>query len=295
MRTVLTGGDGFAGRWLCRALIADGCWVSAWVRRPPTRPISGVHYRVQDIRDSSGCAQAMNEDRPEQVFHLAALTHLATAEANPELAKETNVEGTIHVMRAVPAGARAVYASTCHVYGPPQQLPVDEHHQCEPQGIYAHSKLLGEEAARQACSEVVIARAFHHTGPGQSTRFALADWAQRLRSGLPVVTGDLSLRRDYTDVRDIVAGYRLLAKAGVAHQAYNLCSGEAPTLASLLAGLSPDGRVDHTQDPSRLRTSDIAESRGDPAKAEALGWTRAFSSSQMLRALAEGQTTGFTS
>lgn len=285
MRVVVTGGDGFAGRWLCRLLADDGAHVVAWVRRKPAAPLPGVQYRVQDIRDAPGCSQGMREDAPDQVFHLAAITHLGQAEEDPKAAHVTNVDGTHNVMAATPRGATAVFASTCHVYGPPSSLPIDESHPCAPGGTYAQTKLLAEEAATESCSRAVIARAFHHTGPGQSTQYALSDWAQKVAAGQVVWTGDLSLRRDYSDVRDICAGYRLLAEAGTPHEIYNLCSGAAPALETLLMGMGDC--VQATVDPSRLRSGDIREFRGDPSKAEALGWRRSISTQQMLADLVQ--------
>jgi GDP-4-dehydro-6-deoxy-D-mannose reductase len=288
MRVVVTGGDGFAGRWLCRSLVQDQLWVSAWVRRLPADPLPGVHYRIQDVRDAAGCRSAMKADAPHQVFHLAAITHLGQAKDQPIAAHDTNVQGTANVMAAVPGLATAVYASTCHVYGPPEHLPMGEAHPCAPQGVYARTKLEAESVARACCEQVVIARAFHHTGAGQSSRFALADWAEKVSRGQEVLTGDLSLRRDYTDVRDICGGYRLLAQHGLAHEVYNLCSGEAVPLQELLEGMAPPGAVAYRQDPERIRRGDVRETRGDPSKAEALGWRRHISRAQMIQDLVAG-------
>jgi GDP-4-dehydro-6-deoxy-D-mannose reductase len=163
-----------------------------------------------------------------------------------------------------------------------------EAHPCAPQGVYARTKLEAESVARACCEQVVIARAFHHTGAGQSSRFALADWAEKVSRGQEVLTGDLSLRRDYTDVRDICGGYRLLAQHGLAHEVYNLCSGEAVPLQELLEGMAPPGAVAYRQDPERIRRGDVRETRGDPSKAEALGWRRHISRAQMIQDLVAG-------
>jgi GDP-4-dehydro-6-deoxy-D-mannose reductase len=273
VRVVVTGADGFAGRWLCRALAADGLWVSGWTRRFPDAPVSGIHYRIQDVRDRAGCARAMAEDQPHQVFHLAAVTHLASAERDPTAAHDVNVGGTHNVFSTMPTTAVGVHASTCHVYGPPLRLPVDEHHPLHPVGVYPTTKALSETAAREAAPKVVIARAFHHTGPGQSPAYALAGWAQQLAQGLsPIRVGDLRLRRDYSDVRDIVAGYRLLADSGIHKAVYNLCSGEGTPLQDFLDGLNGGMPPAVEVVSNRIRPSDIGEFRGDPAKAAALGW-----------------------
>ncbi len=283
MRVVVTGADGFAGRWLCRDLVKDGLWVAGWVRHLPRNPIEGVHYRIQDVRDRAGCHLAMKEDEPQQVFHLAALTHLASAQADPTTAHDTNIRGTHNVFSAMSQHSVGVLASTCHVYGVPQGLPITEEHPVAPTGVYASTKAQAEEAARHAASTVVIARGFHHTGPGQSADYALPGWAQQLAAGQsPIHVGDLSLKRDYTDVRDICRGYRRLARDGKHHGVYNLCSGQGTTLQDLLTGLN-HGQTPAVQvDEDRLRQGDVPEFRGDPSKANALGWIPQVPQQQML-------------
>lgn len=286
MRVVITGADGFAGRHLCRALLAQGAAVYAWTRTPSEAPIEGVRYRTQDVRDAHGCRHAMLADNPDRVFHLAAVTSLALAEAHPKTAKDVNVLGTRNVFSAMPLEARGVFASTCHVYGRPQSLPMDEAHRLEPVGAYAQTKMLAEQAAKAAHPHVVIARAFHHTGPGQDTLYALADWAQQMSRGAKSIqVGDLSLRRDYSDVRDICAGYALLAETGTSHQAYNLCSGVAPRLLDMFNGLRSDRSCQPSEDPTRLRADEVLEVRGDNRKAMSLGWRPSFPLSRTLKEL----------
>jgi GDP-4-dehydro-6-deoxy-D-mannose reductase len=273
---------------MCRALAEEGNYVSAWVRRAPVAPIEGIHYRVQDVRDATGVNEGMKADAPHQVFHLAAITSLREAEADPIAAQTTNVQGTHNVMQAVPSMATAVFASTCHVYGSPQSLPIGEDHPCSPVGVYASTKAEAESVALSACPRVVIARAFHHTGRGQSTQFALADWAAQISAGTPIRTGNLSLRRDYSDVRDICRGYRCLAAHGAPLKTYNLCTGQAPTLRELLEGMAPGRQLDIIEEAGRLRAFDISTLCGDPSRAEALGWCRQVTQAEMLRDLVSG-------
>lgn len=273
---IVTGAGGFAGRWLCRHLLAAGWTVEGWVRRPGTT-VGGVTERVVDIRDADACARAIGQAPPDVLFHLAAVTWPALAAREPELAWQVNVGGTRNVLGPLPPSTRAILASTCHVYGTPAWLPVDERHPLRPVGAYATSKAEAEVAAREVHPEVVVVRAFHHTGPGQSPRFALPDWARQVAAlnrgeADAVRVGDLSLRRDYTDVRDVVAGYALLAERGVPGATYNLASGRAPRLGELLRLLA-GGRMPPIQvDPARVRAGDPPEIRGDPRRAWALGW-----------------------
>lgn len=287
--SVVTGAGGFAGTWLCRALLRRGDLVVGWVRRPPLRPVPGVRYALVDVTDRAACRDAVAMDAPDRLFHLAAVTHPGDAATDPARARAVNVAGTSSVFSALPDGVPAVLASTVHVYGPPQRLPVDEAHPLAPRGVYAHSKADAEQAALDSHDGVVVARAFHHTGPGQSPRYALADWAQQLargRTGLR--TGDVSLRRDYADVRDIAEGYIALSERAVSGAVVNLCTGRAPRLADLIALMAGHAPLTLHVQPDRLRAGDPPVLRGDPAKAQALGWTARRPLSGALRGLVDG-------
>ena len=289
MRVVVTGASGFAGTWLCRQLVASERVVIGWVRQVPAEPVPGVRYRVQDIRDREGCKVAMRADEPARVFHLAAMTHVSSCEADGVAAHDANVRGTHNVLSSMPAQAVGLFSSTCHVYGRPQRLPIDEHHPTFPVGTYARTKLEAEEVACQAHPKVVIARAFHHTGPGQASRYALAGWAEQLaRDVRPIRVGDLGLRRDYTDVRDICRGYRLLLEKGQAHGRYNLCSGESLPLSELLRLLADGTPPETTQESARVRADDVPDFRGDPGRAKALGWRPEVTLSVSLAELRAG-------
>jgi GDP-4-dehydro-6-deoxy-D-mannose reductase len=229
----------------------------------------------------------MLEDRPDVVFHLAAMTHVADCTSDPAGARATNIQGTINVVDCMPKTARAVVASTCHVYGRPTAGVITEQHPTSPLGVYAQTKLAAETAVLERGREVVVARAFHHTGPGQSTRYVMADWAQQLRTGQETITvGDLALRRDFTDVRDIVRGYIVLMTNGTPNEVYNLCSGSAPSLGEMLGWLIGHRNIQARAQLDRFRNDDVEEFRGDPSKAEAIGWTRQIDIKETLRMMA---------
>lgn len=269
---VVTGGAGFAGRWACRDLAACGYRVTAWTRRPAE--VDAATVRVVDIRDAAACAEAVASDPPKLVLHLAAVTNVGDAARDPARAWETNVQGTRNVLAPLGPDVAAVLASTCHVYGVPRALPVAEDAPLAPMGAYAESKAAAEAAARAAHPRTVIARAFHHTGPGQEPRYVLAAWARDLATGVsPLRTGDRTLRRDFTDVRDIVRGYRVLAERAAQGAVVNLCSGAAPTLDALLTLLNGGRAPAATVDPDRLRPHDVPVLCGDPSRAASLGWT----------------------
>jgi GDP-4-dehydro-6-deoxy-D-mannose reductase len=229
----------------------------------------------------------MGEDQPSTVFHLAAMTRLSDCEDRPALAHAVNVQGTANVFEAMPPTARGLLASTCHVYGRPQVACIDEAHPTEPRGVYAQSKFSAEREALASGRDVVIARAFHHTGPGQAATFVLASWAAQMRSGLKeIAVGDLDIRRDFCDVRDIVDGYRLLLDRGEAGTIYNLASGQAIRLGTLFDWMRGDRPFTPMVQAERIRPDDIPVFCGNPRSAEAIGWRRQYAIKDTLAGMA---------
>ena len=196
---------------------------------------------------------------------------------------------TLNVLDAVRAGAPdavVVAVASGEVYGPPPVLPVEESAALRPQNPYAVSKasadLLAGFYADAHGLRVVRARAFNHAGPGQAPIYAIATFARQVAEGLErgddplrVVTGNPDTKRDYTDVRDVVRAYRLLASDGEPGEAYNVCSGRLASAAELVEhlGAAAGRRVEHVVDPALVRAHEVMELRGSHAKlTEATGW-----------------------
>lgn len=271
---LVTGAAGFAGQHVLRALLDAGRPVRGWVHRSPLpAELAAVPVDTVDIRDPAACARAIAAARPSGVIHLAAVTSVGAAEADPEAAHRVNVLGTRNVLAPLPDALPSVLASTCHVYGASAALPIDERAPLRPIGVYARTKVGAEAAAQAVHPATVLARAFHHTGPGQAPTFALAQWARDLAEGVrPVRTGDLGLRRDYCDVRDIARGYLHLLDHAQPGAVVNLCSGRAPSLGALLQLMAGAAPVEAAPNPAWFREHDPPEIRGDPSRAAALGW-----------------------
>ena len=252
----------------------------------PTHPVSGVEYRRVDIRNSAAVFEEMERNPVDMVFHLAAMANMAACEQDPTGAKNTNEQGTINVFSAMPRSARGVLSSTCHVYGSPTSLPITEHDNVTPVGTYATSKRAAEIAALSLDRDIVIVRAFHHTGPGQSTEYALADWAAQIRNGsAQILVGDLSIRRDYSDVRDVVEGYVVAGRYGGRKEIYNLCSGTSYSLENLIEILTCQQHVTITPQASRFRSIDVPDMYGDASKLRSLGWMPRYSIRETLEAM----------
>jgi GDP-4-dehydro-6-deoxy-D-mannose reductase len=297
-RILITGAGGFVGRHLIRHLreTLPNAQIIALVRSQPsavsdqpsllTTHDSRLATRSCDLLEGEGSALAaiVCESAPDAVFHLAARASVAAADRQTVL--QTNIDGTRYLLEAcaaLPTPPRTLFVSTGYVYGAcdPARPAQETDPMGEGGGVYAESKRTAEAVAREFGEFTLIARAFNHTGPGQSPNFAIPGFARqiaRIERGeqLPQLrVGNLSAQRDFLDVRDVVRAYRLLIEQGKPGEVYNVASGKAHTMQSLLDRLLALSAVPTTvvEDPERMRPSDIPLSVGDPAKLiAATGW-----------------------
>ncbi|WP_419926491.1 GDP-mannose 4,6-dehydratase [Candidatus Poriferisocius sp.] len=278
MRALVTGSRGFVGTHLVAHLNAcsdDVIEVDRVIGNPP-------------IEDAGAVSELIGEARPDAVYHLAGQSDVAASWDDPIGTFQTNADGTLHVVRAcIDAGVgRLLSVTSSDIYGlvAPEDLPLDEQAPLRPVNPYAASKAAAEMVCIQGFLGhglgVVRARAFNHLGPGQSSRFLAPALAARIvhneqngKTRVPV--GNLSARRDFTDVRDVVRAYRLLVEDGVPGEAYNVCSGRdvaASEVAEILLGLAEAPLV-LEQDQRLFRPVDVPVMRGDNAKLRtATGW-----------------------
>ncbi|MEJ7638031.1 MAG: GDP-mannose 4,6-dehydratase [Singulisphaera sp.] len=211
-----------------------------------------------------------------------------------------NLGGTPEPARGRPEvgpGARVVWSARGQLRQPaPEHLPVTESCPMRPNNPYSSSKaaadLLGVQHALEHGADVVIVRPFNHAGPRQSSRYVLGALALQvaeveLGRKARVEVGNLDVVRDFTDVRDVVRGYRLLALAGRgdAGEIYNLGSGRGTKLADAVAILTSLARVpiEVHVDPARVRPVDLPLLVADPSKLRAAtGWEPCISIEQTL-------------
>jgi GDP-4-dehydro-6-deoxy-D-mannose reductase len=242
---------------------------------------------VCDLRDYADARDAIAAARPDVVYHLAAHAHVGASWRDPAGTLHENVAMTVNVLEAVRAEAPdavVVAVASGEVYGTPERLPVDETAPLRPQNPYAVSKAAADLLAGMYADahglHVIRARAFNHAGPGQEPTYAIASFARQAAQGAErIVTGNPDTRRDYTDVRDVVRAYRLLAERaepGV----YNVCSGRTASTAELVRMLG----VEHEIDPALLRPHEVMELRGSYDKLRAAtGWEPEYALADTLR------------
>lgn len=299
MKALITGGPGFAGSHLAEYLLEQGQEVVALAAEQEDLAnlkhfLSKVRIERADLRNAVQLLEVVRDTRPERVYHLAALSSPSDSSHNPGLTYAVNFVGTLNLLlacRCLEADCRFLFVSSSEVYGnlPQEALPLREETPLRPASPYAGSKAAGELLAYQFFKSyglpVIRVRPFNHTGPRQSPAFVCSDFARQVAEidlGLrppTMAVGNLNVRRDFSDVRDIVRGYYLLLERGEPGDVYQLGSGRAVSVEEILRvllGLCSKPVEVHV-DQSRLRRAEAPVVWGDTSKAEkAVGWKRHF-------------------
>jgi GDP-4-dehydro-6-deoxy-D-mannose reductase len=277
VRALITGGRGFVGGWLAEHLRAAGDDVVA------------IDQEVE-VTDPEAVLAAMTAAAPDAIYHLAALTHVGDSWDDPLRVLEVNVLGTAAVLAAARrcgSDPRVLVTSSAEVYGAvtdPAALPLTEMSPTGPLTPYAASKLAAEAVCMQAHAghgqPVIVVRPFNHIGPGQSPGFAVAALAHRIVKAMAdgddgIAVGNLSARRDFTDVRDVVRAYRLLIEDGKAGTVYNVCSGHDRSIQEVAEALlrQAGAHLELRTDPDLVRPVEVPVLRGDYGRLQgATGW-----------------------
>jgi GDP-4-dehydro-6-deoxy-D-mannose reductase len=305
-RALVTGAAGFVGRWLTDALRRDGIAVTALatesgaadaVSSPDVAPID---WQYGDLRDATYVQSVVRSAPFDFVIHLAAISHLPTAEADPALAWDVNVTATGRLLHAIAESRRSGVADpavlivgSAEQYGRHDEtsVPLTEDAAQQPRTVYAATKAAQEVLALQQWRatglRVVVARSFNHSGRGQEPRFvipALVSRALALRTapaGTPLVLGNLAPVRDFLHVSDVVAAYISLCRRGTPGEAYNVASGIGRSVQAIVETvLARTGvQAELSVDPALVRPVDVPVLVGDSHKLQhATGWraTRSF-------------------
>jgi GDP-4-dehydro-6-deoxy-D-mannose reductase len=303
MHVLITGATGFAGRHLAEYAAGAGATTTGLGRRAveaADRPPGLDDHVVADLLDSRQAEDAVHATAPDRVFHLAAEASVARSWEDPAGAVTRNLSGTVHLLEAVrrhAPEARVLVAGSGEEYGVPERLPVDEHHPLRPRNPYAVGKAAAELAAGFFADShglhVVRTRAFNHAGPGQTTTYVVASLASQIAAAeaegsgdsVEILTGNTDVRRDFTDVRDVVRAYWQALEAaepGV----YNVCSGRSVAVNEILRTLTEEARTEVTSrvDPALLRENDVMDIVGSHARLTgATGWEPEIPLEQTLR------------
>ena len=312
MKILVTGGAGFIGGNLIHTLLDIGGEVMV-IDNLSTGTIDNLDPRAQfrwmDILDDD-FADVVCEFAPEVVVHLAAQPSVSRGEAEPELTRNINVEGTRRVIEAAQRceAERIVFTSTAAVYGIPHELPICETASIAPLGVYGETKVAGEELLRSTLDDeaagagtdgvgvdYAILRLANVYGPRQDAhgeggvvaRFCAAIAADEA----PTIFGDGAQTRDFVYVSDVVMALVCAIGGDIAFASYgaasdgsadgpsddrgtfNISSGYATSVEQLLNALRAPANFTGTATYAAERTGDIRDSVLSPAKAhEVFEW-----------------------
>ena len=241
------------------------------------------NFSYLDIRSEEKVFETIKRTQPDWIFHLAAVSNVRHSWEKRKEALETNIMGTFYLFEAArrfAPKARILFISSSDVYGilEPTEKALEEEDSFHVVNPYAFTKVSGEILSKFYAQvenlDIIIARSFPHTGPGQSPDFVCSDWAlqiARIEKGLakPMIeVGNLSGKRDFTDVRDVVRAYVLLMEKGRKGEVYNVCSGKAVPLREILDLLLSfsSQKIEVQVDSSKLRKADIPLLLGENQK-----------------------------
>lgn len=274
MKALIIGGAGFVGGYLIRELDSAGQEVFATCLE--NENISGnCSVRTLNILDADAVSEVIGEIKPDVIYHLAAQSSVSLSWKKPQLTADINVIGTINVLEAVKncekKDIRLILIGSGEEYGfiRKDACPLTEEELLNPGNIYAATKacqgMLGEIYARAYKMDIIMVRAFNHSGPQQLPMFVISDFCRQIalieKGDSPAVisVGNLAAKRDFTDVRDVVRAYRLLGEKGVSGRTYNVGRGKAVEIQYILdTALSfSQKEIEVKQDPARMRASDI--------------------------------------
>lgn len=276
----MTGASGFTGRYLRHELEQHG-WEVWGLSQSLASDASAAQCVQADLLDAAGLASAVAQVQPDAVFHLAAIAFVGHGSADDFY--RVNVLGTRNLLAAL-AGLEhtpqsVLLASSANVYGNAAAGQLAETTPYNPANDYAVSKAAMEMMARlwQDRLPLVMVRPFNYTGVGQSLDFLVPKIVDHFcRKADVIELGNLEVWRDFSDVRDVVRAYRLLAENCPAAETVNICSGRTHSLQDVLdmAQTITGHRLEVRVNPAFVRANEVRTLYGDDGKLNALvgGW-----------------------
>lgn len=269
-RVLVTGSEGFTGRYVCDEF-ADAGWEvwGAGVQPKPDNP----RYLNINLLEPETLGLIGERAKPHVVVHLAASAFVA--EADPTTFYHVNLLGTRHLLEALSTATApprcTILASSANVYGNSTLEVLDETAETRPANDYAVSKLAMEYLAKTYMTRlgIVITRPFNYTGVGQEPRYLIPKIVSHFKArAAHIELGNTDVARDFSDVRDVARAYCALAEAQPLGETFNLCSGEATALetcismASEITGHDMEVRVN----PDFVRANEVKTLRGRSEK-----------------------------
>jgi GDP-4-dehydro-6-deoxy-D-mannose reductase len=256
VKNLITGIHGFAGSHLADCLLEQNEEVFGIARKDAGNGnLKHIADKIQvlpaDFRDRQELKKILRNVRPDRVYHLAAVSFVPDAEKEGAAVFDTNFTGTLNLLQAIKElqlNCRVLFAGSAEAYGRviEEESPVKETQLLQPVSLYGVSKAAAEMLVQSYYLrdglDVVRVRPFNHIGPRQNSRFVCSSFARQIAAiekGADAVmqTGNLASYRDFMDVRDTVRAYHAAMKKAGAGEVFNVCSGQAVSVQSILDGL----------------------------------------------------------
>jgi GDP-4-dehydro-6-deoxy-D-mannose reductase len=243
-----------------------------------------------ELRDPFSVENLIEEIKPDLIFHLAAQSFVPTSWNSPIDTIHNNVAGQVNIMEALrrydlPCKMQVACSSEEYGHVEPDETPIRETNPLRPLSPYAVSKVAQDYLAYQYYKSyglhIIATRTFNHTGPRRGENFVTSNFAKQIaeieKGKRPPVlyVGNLSAKRDFTDVRDVVRAYWLALEKGKPGESYNIASGSCCTIREMLDLLLSYSTINISiqEDPTRLRPSDVEILLGDYSKFhQETGW-----------------------
>lgn len=302
MKALVIGGGGFVGPYLVRHLTDDlGYEVTVTKTVKETLTMDNATVRDLDILDMEQIRTLLEEEKADYLFHLAAQSSVAYSWKNPTLTVDVNIKGCINLLEAirlVDKKPRVLLIGSGEEYGhiKKNECPIIEDNVVRPGNIYAATKscqnMLGRIYSDAYDLDIMMVRAFNHIGPNQTPMFVVADFCKQvadIEKGIqePVINvGNLSAKRDFTDVRDVVKAYAKLVAGGKRGETYNVGTGHAIAIQDILNKIiaMSDKDIEVKVDPAKLRPVDVPIIEPDISKIKKeVGWEPLIPLEQTLR------------
>ena len=302
MKALVTGATGFVGPYLVKEIKKSlFCEVITATSRATASLGIGEDKTVQlNILDKEQISEILLSERPDYIFHLAAQSSVALSWKDPKSTVDINIIGAINLINAIQQSGytpRVLIVGSSEEYGKVREsdIPIRENTVLIPGNVYAVTKacqnMMAAIYSRAYGMQLVMTRSFNHIGPGQSPQFVVADFcsqAVEIEKGLrePVIqVGNLSAKRDFTDVRDVVKAYCRLIQYGNPGETYNIGSGHAVAVQDILDIIlaQTKAEVKVEIDPAKLRPVDVPVIEADISKLyRDTGWKPAISLVQTI-------------
>lgn len=282
MKAMIIGAAGFVGPYLAQAIQQNMfCDVVATKLEHEKVEIPGVRVITLNILDESQIDAVLSRERPEYIFHLAAQSSVALSWKNPKLTVDVNIIGALNLLnsiRKLDYSPRVLIVGSGEEYGKVKDVPITENTALNPGNVYAITKatqnIMATIYSHTYGLQLIMTRSFNHIGPKQIPQFVVADFCNqvaKIEKGLqePIIrVGNLSARRDFTDVRDVVKAYTRLIQYGKSGETYNVGSGHAVAIQDILDIILSQSKtkISVEVDQKKIRPVDVPIIEADTTK-----------------------------